>query len=953
MVAPAVTASKSSIRDDARRFASRYADARSEQSERQSFWNEFFAVFSIDRRQVAAFELLAQRASTGGQGWIDLLYPGQMGVEHKSADANLDEAMDQLVDYLPGLDAATHPWLLVACDFQRFQWRNLNDGTHGSFPLNELADNLDLFWWLSGYGAPHEQYTNLEDANIAATALLAKVHDRLLASRYPVGPLREWMTRILFCLFADDTGIWDRAAFHAFIAAHTRPDGSDLGQTLAVIFQVLNTPPSGRQQTLGEELDAFSYVNGDVFETTLPIPVCDAETRAALLDACTFNWAAISPAIFGSMFQNVMTAPERRQLGAHYTTEANILRTIRPLFIDRLEADLAAATSVPKLQAFLDRLPALTFFDPACGCGNFLVIAYREVRRLETEALRRLRDRKGGAGQLSVDITINCRVRVDQFYGIEVEEFPALIARTALYLMDHLANRDVSAEFGQHYVRFPIPAAPHIVHGNALRLSWDNVLPPERCDYLLGNPPFVGHSRTDDQQKRDKALVFSSPGAPSRWGRLDYVACWYVKAVDYLRGRSGRAAFVSTNSLVQGEQIRSMGPYLLDNGFQIDFAHRTFKWTSEARGRAHVHCVIIGFSHNSTRVKKRLFSYPDLAAEPTVHEVGNINPYLVHGPNVVVSKRTVPFLTGLPEATKGSQPTDEGHLLVTEEQYPEVSSDPVAAKYLRRYLQTTELMGGRPRWCLWLVDASPAELRGSRVIRDRLSRVARARRASRTPSVRAAADTPALFTQRRQPSARYAAMPEVSGDFRTYLPVALLDPHEAVAGNKLITWSGADMWLFGVLHSAMFNAWVRTVGGRMKSDPSLAPDLTYCTFPFVEPTVAQRARVTAAAEGVLAARGRHPEASLGDLYDPLTTPADLLAAHRTLDAAVDSWIGGRRRFDDDIDRLERLFSRYADLVSSGALSEGTEPPSGRRRRRRATLPAPGTVDGGSSIPSTS
>ena len=490
----AALVSKGELRRRATSFAKRFADATSEKSESQTFWNEFFAVFGIERAQVAAFEQLAKRSSTGNHGWIDLLFPSQMGVEQKSRGEDLDAAMGQVLDYLPSLTPAEHPWLLVACDFERFRWRNLNDGTSGAFLLEELADNLDLFWWIARYPTPDQRFENVEDANLAASDLMATVHDRLADLGYGGHPLREWLTRLLFCMFADDTGVWSPAALQAYVAAHTAPDGSDLGPRLAHLFQVLNTPHEKRSSALDEELDQFTYINGDLFEETLPIPACDAEVRDAILLACRFDWTAISPAVFGAMFQNVMEPPERRQLGAHYTTEENILRTIRPLFLDDLEAELGRARTKPALERFLAKLASLTFLDPACGCGNFLVVTYRELRRIETEALRLLAPKQGRAGQLTVDVTLQCKVRVDQFYGIEIEEFPAKIARTAMYLVDHLANREVSREFGEHYVRFPIPAAPNIVHANALRMDWADVLPAADADYVFGNPPFIGHA---------------------------------------------------------------------------------------------------------------------------------------------------------------------------------------------------------------------------------------------------------------------------------------------------------------------------------------------------------------------------------------------------------------------------------------------------------------------------
>ena len=613
-----VDLSKAAIRERAVRFVSRWADVRSESAEKQTFWNELLAVFGIDRRQVAAFEELAQRASTGRHGWIDLLYPGQMAVEHKSAGEDLDKALGQLFDYLPSLHKAEFPWLLVVSDFRRFAWRNLDTDEAGEFPLTELPHNLDVFWWMAGHGASTFAFEDEEQANLVATEHMAKLYDDLLESGYDEHALREWLTRVLFCLFADDTDVWDRAGFHTYVARYTHPDGHDLGPMLAQLFEVLDTPPERRARTLDEDLAAFTYINGDLFAGRLPIPSCNEAIRNALLEACRFDWGIISPAIFGSMFQNVMEPRERRQLGAHYTTEQNILRTIRPLFLDDLEAELAAANTRPKLEAFLDKLPDLRFMDPACGCGNFLVIAYRELRRLETEALRRQavqRRRRGtrpeSLGMRAMTLEFLCKVTVAQFFGIEIEEFPARIARTALYLADHIANREISAEFGELFLRFPIPAAPHIEIANALRMDWNALLPAKEASYVFGNPPFGGHITRTREQSDDLRHVWGAGYA--KW--LDFVTGWYRKALDYGRGQRVRFAFVSTNSISQGEQVARLWQPLFDAGYQIDFAYQTFAWTSEARGMAHVHVVIEGFSYGAERTP-RLFECATPQSQP-------------------------------------------------------------------------------------------------------------------------------------------------------------------------------------------------------------------------------------------------------------------------------------------------------------------------------------------------
>lgn len=925
-------------RDRARAFAARWAGETDERREKDTFWNELLDVFGVQRRQVARFEALAQRYSTGGRGFIDLFWPGRLLAEHKTAGRSLDEAMRQAQDYLPGMDPEDVPKVLVACDFREFLVRDLDTGADERFPIASLPDRLELFGLLDG--RDRRRYDSDEDANLEATARLARFHDALKTAGYPDHERRVLLTRVLFCLFADDAGIFPMGLFEDFLRLRTRQDGSDLGPQLAWLFQVLDTDPRARPASLPEDLRDFTYVNGGIFAERIGISACDAEMRSALIRCSEFNWQTISPAIFGSMFQNVMTPVERRNLGAHYTTEQNILRTIRPLFLDALEADLARADTRPRLRAFRDRLASLTFFDPACGCGNFLVIAYRELRRLETECLVRLRDleaRTGqraapGSGQLSVDVTIDSKVGVGQFHGIEVEEFPCRIAETAMHLADHLANQDLSAALGHYYARFPITDTAVIRNGNAIAVDWSDVLAPDACDYLLGNPPFVGMAWMSPQQQTDRNEAFAALAVRgSRTGRLDYVTAWYAKAFGYLHGNTRtRAAFVSTNSITQGEQARTLGPLMVASGLHIDFAHRTFAWTSEARGKANVHVVVIGFSAVPVTGPRRLFDYPDIRRDPVEQAARNINVYLADADDVTPAKRTVPLLPGLPHASKGSQPTDGKHLLVTEEQHAEVAADPVAVRYLRPYRQSTEMLYDVPRWCLWLEDAPPADLRNSPVLRERLAAVRDARLASPTASVRAQAATPYLFTQRRQPKGPYIAMPEASSGTRTYIPAVVYGP-DVVAGNKLICWPTDDPWLLGMLQSRAYTLWVATLAGRLKNDYSMAPDLAYSTFPFPERTATGDRQVERAAQAVLDARAAHPGSSLADLYDPLGMPQDVLAAHRALDRLIDRQVGGRRRVVSDGDRLTALFARYQELVAAEQLVPAA---AARPRRRR-------------------
>lgn len=905
---------KDTLKDRALRFATRWSGTTSEKSEAQTFWNEFFAIFGVDRVQVGSFEQVARRTSTGGRGWVDVLIPGKLGVEHKSAGEDLDDALDQLVDYLPSLKAKQRPRLLVVCDFERFQCIDVVDDDAFEFKLDELVDNLHRFWWLAGYDDPDVSFDNDEDANLAATALLADIHDELIAAGYDPHPLREWLTRILFCLFADDTGVWDPHAFHAYVAARTREDGSDLGGAIATLFQVLDTEPEKRSPALDEDLAQFTYINGDLFEENIPIPFCTEAVRDAVLAACRFDWSVLSPAIFGSMFQNVMTPAERRQLGAHYTSEENILKTIRPLFVDDLEKELAAATSRPKLEAFADKLASLKFFDPAAGCGNFLVIAYRELRRLERETLRRLRAKQRKTGQMSVDIELEVKCDVAQFYAIEIEEFPGKIARTALYLMDHLANRELSREFGQHFVRFPIPASPTIAQGNALRLDWNTVLPAGPGVFVFGNPPFVGRKHRTAGQKADMDVAWDGQRGHAV---LDYATGWFIKAARYAKGTSARVAFFATNSVSQGENVSALWPRLYGEGVTIDFAHRTFEWTSEARGRAHVHVVIVGFSHIEVR-PKRLFTYATVKSAPVEEIASNISPYLADGPDTVVVKALEPISPDAPATLYGSTAIDNGHLLVDPEDVDDVRADPIAAKYLRPYIGATELIGGTERWVLWLKDAPRDDIRRSPVLKRRVQKCKAFRSSSKRAATKRLAATPHLLGEPRPADAPSLVVPCVSSTTRRWIPTAFRDKDTMTRASSWCI-PDADLFTFGILSSSMFAAWARGIGGGMKSDLQVSQGTVYNPFPWVNGTATQRKKVAAAAQKVLDARAAHPDASLEDLYDPLAMPSDLVKAHGELDRAVDPLFAGRKRMKGEADRLGVLLERYAELTDAGRL----------------------------------
>jgi hypothetical protein len=965
------------IRNRAHEFSKRWEHETSEDAEAKPFWTEFFNVFGIDRKRVASFEEPVKKLGDK-QGYIDLFWKGMLLVEHKSRGKDLDKAYIQALDYFPGIKERDLPKYVLVSDFDRFRLYDLEDGTQQEFKLADLHKRIKHFAFIAGYRT--QTIAPQNPVNIKAAESMGKLHDALKAAAYEGHPLEVLLVRLLFCLFAEDTGIFQPAsAFRAWIEERTAPDGSDLGPQLAQLFQVLNTPENKRSKNLDELLAAFPYVNGKLFEEMLPIADFNLAMREALLDCCALDWSAISPAIFGALFQSIMDAKARRNIGAHYTSEENILKLIQPLFLDALWEEFNRVKgNKNKLFEFHKKLRTLTFFDPACGCGNFLVIAYRELRKLELEVLRTVHE---NTGSRFLDIHQEISVDVDQFFGIEIEEFPAQIAQVAMWLMDHQMNVRVSEEFGMYFARIPLKTSPHIVNGNALTLDWDDVLPAERANYVLGNPPFVGAKFMDDAQREDAQRVFADIKSG---GLLDFVAAWYVKAARYMhgndsspfkgesvsegatgrgmgeiaastlphphrthphpnlppegegtiapppsRGRLGggwvdspplegvgrkvRCAFVSTNSITQGEQAGVLWGWLLAQGIRIHFAHRTFQWSNEAKGMAAVHCVIIGFGAFDEE-KKTIYEYEDIRGEAHAVAVRNINPYLVDAPDVVLVNRQHP-ICAVPEIGIGNKPIDGGHYLFTPEEKAEfLAREPKAAKWFRRWIGADEFINGYERWCLWLGDCPPDELRRMPEAMKRVEAVREVRLASKSAPTQKLAATPTRFHVENIPDAPYLVIPEVSSERRRFIPIGFMQP-DTLSSNLVKIIPHATLYHFGILTSTMHMAWTRYTCGRMESRYRYSAGIVYNNYPWPdEPTDKQRAAVEAAAQSVLDARAQFPQSSLADLYDPLTWKPAMAKAHQALDRAVDACYR-KAAFANDAQRVEFLFERYQELTS--------------------------------------
>ena len=918
------------IRNRAHEFSKRWENETSEDAEAKPFWTEFFNVFGIDRKRVASFEEPVKKLGDK-QGYIDLFWKGMLLVEHKSRGKDLDKAYTQALDYFPGIKERDLPKYVLVSDFARFRLYDLEEGTQQEFKLSDLHKRIKHFAFVAGYRT--QTIAPQNPVNIKAAERMGKLHDALKAAGYEGHPLEVLLVRLLFCLFAEDTGIFQPAtAFRSWIEERTAADGSDLGPQLAQLFQVLNTPENKRAKMLDEQSAAFPYINGKLFEEMLPIASFDLALREALLDCCALDWSGISPAIFGALFQSIMDAKARRNIGAHYTSEENILKLIKPLFLDALWEEFGRVkNNKSKLFEFHKKLRTLTFFDPACGCGNFLVIAYRELRALELELLRIVHE---GTGSRFLDIHQEISVDVDQFYGIEIEEFPAQIAQVAMWLMDHQMNVRVSEEFGMYFARIPLKTSPHIVNGNALTLDWNDVLPAERASYVFGNPPFVGKHYQSKQQKAEVVAAFAGVKSASY---LYYVAAWYLKAARYMteiplsppfaKGEAGQispfakggrggicAAFVSTNSITQGEQVGILWGELLNKyRIKIHFAHRTFKWSNEASGKAAVHCVIIGFAVFDIPEKK-LFVYDDVNGDSHEMRVSNISPYLTPGPDAVVAKRQLP-LANVPTMRYGNKPTDDGNYILNDAEREQlITQEPNAKKFIRPYMGSEDFINSLSRWCLWLKDIQPSELRSMPQVMARVERVKAFRLASSAEPTRKSADSPTLFFYTSQPDTDYLIVPEVSSARRRYIPIGFMSK-ETICSNTNYLIPDASLFLFGVVQSEMHMAWMCTVGGRLKSDYRYSGSMVYNTYPWPdEPTDKQRATVEAAAQAVLDARAQFPQSSLADLYDPLTMPPALMKAHQKLDKAVDACYR-KAAFASDAQRVEFLFERYQQLTS--------------------------------------
>ena len=836
---------------------------------------------------------------------------------------------------------------VLVTDFKRFVAYDAKVDDLIDIDFADLVLNYEFFLPITGLYEKPLAYTS-HPADVKACEKMGKLYDIIRATNHydddNLHDLNVFLTRLLFCFFAEDTGIFPiEGQMTKAIESLTKADGSDMVDFFERLFWILDMEPTRYARTQETPtLAAFPYVNGGLFRDKIHIPTFNARARNILLECGRLEWNQISPVIFGSMFQAVMKPEDRHALGAHYTSEQNILKVIEPLFLDDLKAELASILSgikdtqkkltkeqTDKLYAFQGKLASLTFLDPACGSGNFLIVSFREIKRLEFEAVKALHkfDDTHERSLLDDWKLEASKVTIDQFYGIEIEEFPVEVARVSMWLMEHVMNVEFGKFFGATIPTIPLKDAAHIVCANALTTDWATVVPVERLSYIMGNPPYVGYQAMSSEQKELISTLFDG----NKYARsLDFVTGWFLKAGQLIKkNRYIKSAFVTTNSITQGEQVSPLWNTLFSLDVKILFAHATFKWSNEAKGNAGVYCAIIGLTSSKEKNNKcKLFIYKTVTSEPEMLVVENITPYLTYGKAVIISQSKHQLNNETPNLILGNMPKDGGNLIVEAEAYEEFNSEPLVRPFLKRLVGATELLYNQPRYCLWLKDA-PKEVLTHPLVKKRLDGVRSMRLASKASDTRKFADYPHLFKQTTQPDhLPTICIPCVTSERREYIPMGFLDEETKVTNLCYIVPNGT-LYDFGILESRMHMTWMRTVCGRLESRYRYSRDLCYNTFPWPEVKEEQRKLIEVLAQKVLDERDLYPDLTLADLYDPDKMPPELKKAHEQLDLAVDA-LYRPRGFESDEERLKMLFERYEKLAAK-AIVEKAEAKKGKKK----------------------
>lgn len=866
-----------------------------ERQEAQTFEKDFMNIFGVDFRDgLHEYQLIL---NNGSIGYIDYFLPSKILIEMKSKGKSLSKAYSQAMEYVHALKPEEQPELIMVSDFSKIEIYNLKkDIYYKPFKVSQLKNHIRIFGVIAGYKDKFDDKNEIE-LNTTASYKMAKLHDLLKEYGYEEHSLEIYLVRLLFCLFADDTGIFEKDSFENYIKSSNN-DGSDLAMKMMLLFDILDTPMEKRMTNISPELNKFRYINGNLFSEKLPSAIFDEKMRKLLIECCEFDWSKISPAIFGSMFQGVMDKNKRRELGAHYTSEENIMKVIKPLFLDELYKEFEMSKSTRKeLEAFHNKIANLKFLDPACGSGNFLILTYQKLRELEFEILKFLKS----TSQLSL-FDITSKVHINQFYGIEYEPFASEIAKISLLLMKHLMDRKISNYFGQNIIDFPIKENANILNTNALRVEW------EKVDYILGNPPFVGARMMSKEQSLDMEYVFDKLKGI---GDLDYVSAWYFKGAKYLKeNNDSKIAFVSTNSICQGEQVAILWkPILKDLECQINFAYKTFIWNNEAKGKAQVHCIIVGFSNKKIKTKEKkiiLKNGKEIKAK-------NINGYLIDGDNIFVEASKTP-LNNDNLIIFGSMANDDGNLILsTYEKEEAIKNYPQIEKYIKRFMGSTEFINNKERWCLWLEPKDLSEIRKNKYLLEKIEKVREYREKSSRKQTKELAKIPYQFGEIRQPKTDYILIPRVSSEKREYVPIGFISK-EIIGSDAVLIIPTNDITLFSILTSNIHNAWLRAVGGRLKSDYRYSAKIVYNTFPFPELNDILKEKLEKTGKKILEIREKYQNNSYADLYDPLFMPMDLRKAHQENDKAVWEAYGKKWELGNEEECVAHLMSLYEKLI---------------------------------------
>ncbi len=894
-------------------FADRWKMATAETQLAESFWRDFFRTLcGVDDAEIAGIEFQKKVISsiTGNTEKMDFYWKNVAIIEHKSTGENLDKAELQARGYLRSLPPGYRPRTIIICDFANFRLIDVKLNRTHQFTLTELPNNIHRFESIISGSRPHALEEEIT-VDQRAAKLMANLYIELESHGYEGHETSVFLIRILFLMFGDDTRMWEHN-FVKKIILDTKEDGSDIGKKLNMLFKVLNTPTENRAKNLETQFRLFPFVNGGIFAEDISEIGFDRRMRVALIDVANYNWATINPTIFGAMFQMIKSKEERGALGEHYTSEENINKIVHPLFLEELGDRLARAWDSRKALKELRRdLSKIKIFDPACGCGNFLVVSFRHLRQLELELTVRLQNLEGKESDVGLDGTMGLSVGLHQFYGIEILEWPAQVARMALFLADHQENLRLERITGEAPSRFPIQDSPNIFNGNALTSKWSEIIAIDKDTYILGNPPFVGARLMNDSQKEETRQVWNNLDGV---GNLDYVANWFLLCAKAMAATGARAALVSTNSTTHGVQPPVLWQHLFGLGIHIDFAHRTFSWENESEGMANVHVVIIGFLFTVQSEKFKLWSYETPKGTGRLSLVKNINAYLLDAPNVFINSRRAPLRKFTQPLLYGSQPNDGGAISdISDEEASNIRrKDPIAAKYLKRVVGARELLHDEKRWCLWMIDVVPSDIQNSPELRKRISAVKKHRESSTRKATQELASTPHLFGFISHPAANYLAVPLHSSEDRYYVPIAFFD-EETVCTNAVSIVPEATIETFAVMCSSAFNVWNKAVSGRLESRVRISSTITYNNFPFPKFLPEEKKLLKEAGKHILEVRHALLGQSLADMYGKLSIPLELLAAHQAVDAIVLKHFGLKTKSDEN-DILSTLFKEYESLV---------------------------------------